>query len=202
MTFTETLAGGAAIEVYGGLTAADAYIHAMIGDGAVAYRALVTAADSDGRKRLLISATRYLDSLAWQSTPLLSGTTLQIPRDELTDAAGNDVGDAAQLALWERATFELVAIMAADTDTASAVDQGSNVQSMGAGSAQIAFWRPTSAADGTAPVLPIVLHRLIGRYLTGTGVGATPVTIGGASGGTCDESSFDSCDAYDRSGAF
>ena len=162
--FSQTISA-VSYEVYGGSAAAADYLLASIGDGATAYRALAT----DDQSRMLIAATRYIDSLFWLGTATglagVTATTLQFPRSGLTDQYGN-VLDATNVPVQVvSAAFELAAIVAADPAALDATDTGSNVQSLGAGPAQIAFFRPTSAQDGNATRLPTVVDRLLGRWL-------------------------------------
>ncbi len=86
--FTVTVTGGTAREVYGGLTALDAYALDVIGDAAAAFRALT----DDNRKRILITATRYLDRQRWQGDAnAFDSTVLDFPRDGLPDSPTNAV---------------------------------------------------------------------------------------------------------------
>jgi len=192
--FTVQVGSDPAIEVYGGLPAADQYINAMIGDGAVAYRALVTATNTADRQRLLVAATRWVDSLAWQGAPDgYQSTTLQFPRSGLTSADGTAATDAQQLAIVNRAVFELVALLADDPDVLTEPDAGSNVQDLGAGSARVAFFRPTSAQDGNATVLPVVIDRLLGRWAASADPAVAAAAAGTVTGTNC-HSDFDRCD--------
>lgn len=195
MTYSETVTGGVAREVYGGLTACDAYLNDAIGEGATAYRALT---DDDDRKRLLISATRYLDRQRWQGAANeAGGTTLAFPRDGLTDSPA----DSDQLALVEQACFELVAAAAVDDSLFDLADQGSNVKSMGAGKGRMEFFAPQSASDGTAAKLPQAASDLIGKWLAGGGSGKA-ATVAPTSGGLSCDSAFDRCDGYRRKDPF
>ncbi len=196
MTFFETITGGTAIEVYGGLTACDAYLLAAIGDGADAYRALT--AGGDDRKRLLITATRTIDSYDWLGVATLEGgTTLQFPRSGLTKTDGTAMSSAEQLALVSRAVFEFVAILADDPAAASAVDTGSNIQRVDAGGGVgVSFFAASSQQGGNATRLPTVVHRLIGRLLGG-GAAASAADGGYGQSGAC-VSSFSDYSDYDR----
>lgn len=195
---TVTVTGGTAREVYGGLTACEAYLLDKIGDGAAAFRSLL--AGGDDRKRLLIEATRYIDRQRWQGEANADGgTTLAFPRDALT-ADGVAISNADQLALVEQAVFELVAILAGDPDVIASADQSVNIKSMGAGSARLEFFGPARLKDGSASKLPTVVQDLIGHWLAGAGGGS--VIIGGIATGTDGEPSFDNCDGYEREDPF
>lgn len=197
--YTETVTGGTAREVYGGLAACDAYLLDEVGAAAEAYRALDS--DDDARKRLLISATRYIDDHVWLGTANgAGGTTLAFPRDDLEDDHGLAIGDAAQLARVERAAFKMAAILAQRKNAADDADQGSNVKSMGAGTGRMEFFAPTGADDGTASVLPVAVDRLIGLWLAGQAVDVA--TVGPIATGSGDASNFDDCDDLERTEPF
>jgi hypothetical protein len=204
MTFTVTMSDTTVHEVYGGLPACDAYLFAAVSAGAKKYRAL--PANGDDRKRLLVQATRWIDDILAACTPTgAGGTTLQVPVEGAKNADGSAMSDADQLALANRATFEAVAILAADQDAAIAVDTGSNVKKLDADGASIEFFRPTSALDGTASAIPMILARILAPLLaaaSGAAVVGDIVVIGGSSHGTCEGSSFDDCDQFRRTGPF
>lgn len=200
MTFTVTITGGSPIEVYGGLDACDAYLLASPSTGAAAYRAL--SAGGDDRKRLLVGATRYIDARRWRGTRNgADGTALSFPRDGLVDEDGEEASNAYQLDRVARAVFELVALAAEDSSTLAEADQGSNIKSMGAGSARLEFFSPTRTKDGTAKTLPTAVDLLIGQWLAGS-TAAGSASIGGVATGTCGDSHFDDCDSFKRREAF
>lgn len=181
-TFTETVTGATTpVEVYGGLAACADYLLSSSSDGAVAFRALAT----DDQKRRLIDATRYVDQQFWQGTRTglvgVDSTTLAFPRTGLTDEAGAALDSTTVPRQVVEAAFEMAGILASDSTAAGNADQGSNVQSLGAGPASLSFFRPTSAALGTATVLPVVVDRLVGRWLASAGAVTAGVIITGAS---------------------
>lgn len=192
---TLTVTSGTAREVYAGLTAVDAYLLDMVGPGAAAYRALTV--DGDDRKRLIISATRYIDRQRWQGEAnAAGGSVLAFPRDDLPD----DPSNAAQLALVEQAVCELVAIAALDPSVLDSADQGSNVKALGAGKARLEFFSPTKPGAG-ATKLPTVISELIGKWLAGSG--EMPLVSGApTSTGTECNSYFDNCDSHKRTEPF
>lgn len=171
-------------EVYGGLPACTTYLNDNADDNAVAFQGL----DVDGQGRALIGATRYLDAFFWQgvATGLAGGTptTLQFPRTGLTDQYGAALDATNVPAVFVNAVFEMAAIVAADPSVASNLDQGSNVSRLGAGPANLGFFRPTSAADGNATLLPVIVDRLIGRWR------AAAPAVGGFITGTNPRSDF------------
>lgn len=185
--FTVTTTGGAPVEVYAALASADAYINDMIGSGAVAYRALVTAADADSRKRLLIAATRLIDRKRWRGTANgFGGTTLAFPRDGLS------VSNEAQLALVSRAVFELMAILVLDSTTSGSTR---NVKREKTRSIEREYFQIAGADEE----LPEVLLDLLGQWLVGDGELSAANTVGAPSStGTCGNSSFDKRDTLKR----
>lgn len=200
MTFTVSITGASApVEVYGGLPACEDYLLSMIGDGATAFRALT--AGGDDRKRLLVAATRYIDRLSWQGTATLAGgTTLQWPRTGVTDPDGTAVDSSTVPAAIVTAVFELVALLAADADVQAAPDSGNNVKKLDADGTSIEFFRPTSATDGTATVLPQVVSQLVGKWLKSAS--SSFAAASGTSTGSGASSWFDDCDTLSRSGPF
>ncbi|HET9893247.1 MAG TPA: DnaT-like ssDNA-binding protein [Mycobacterium sp.] len=182
--FTETV-GSSSVEVYGGLAAAIDYLTWNVDDGAVAFLGL----DSDSQKKRLANATRYLDQQSWAGarTGLVGATptTLQFPRSGLTDSTGAAVDSTTVPAVVVEAAFEMAAILSGDNSAAQNADQGSNVQSLGAGPANLSFFRPQSVADGNATVLPTVIDRLIGRWLA-----RNAGTVGGFATGVDGRSDF------------
>jgi hypothetical protein len=64
------------------------------------------------------------------------------------------------------AGFELAVQINADPDLPNKIDQGSNISSVqGGGGVGVSYFAPTSAMFGTAPVLPVVVQRLVAKYL-------------------------------------
>lgn len=166
-------------EVYGGLVACNSYLNGNSDDGSAAFRAL----EADDQARRLIGATRYLDSQPWvgAATGLVGATptTLQFPRTGLADSRLLPVDSTTVPLVLVEAAFEMAAILAGDTSAAANADTGSNVQSLGAGPANLSFFRPQSIADGNATRLPTVVDRLIGRWLAS---GSVTVVAGIATG--------------------
>ena len=198
--FTETLTTGESCEVYGGLTAANAYLAFAVSAASTAWAAL--AGTPDKQKACLGAATRMLDGLGWQGTPTGSvdtsppvTTTLAWPRANVTDEFGNAVSSTAVPTGIVNGCFELAALIAANPTVQDQLDAGSNVASIGGGGApEIRFFRPTSVQDGNAPVLPLVVLRLVGQYLAS----ATAVVTGQSFGVSNDgDSDRDDTSAFD-----
>ncbi len=178
--------GADTFEVYGGITACTSYLNGRNSAGAVAFRALPSA---DDRARALIQATAFLDAQTWQgmpTTPAVGGTALQWPRTGVIDVNGNAVDSSTVPTNVVNAVFELAALFADDADLAENVDAGTNVRGVKAGSAGVDFFVPTSALDGSAPLLPPQAERLVAQYL-----GSAVESGGGVVSGTEGVSAFD-----------
>lgn len=175
MTFFVTVAGDSTpVEVYGGMPAALHYLLYRAGDGPAAWRALT---NPDDQARALVSATLFLDAQAWQglpTVPAVSGTTLQWPRTGVVDANGLAVDPTTVPIAIVNACFELAAMIADDPDFLSAADNGTNTKEVHGGPAGVEYFVPTSAANGTATLLPTIVQRLVGQYL-----GSSASTVGG-----------------------
>ena len=171
---SETFAGSPAGTTYGTYAAAIVYIDARLGDAYRSWEAL----DVADRKRAMLTATAYLDSQAWL--------------DDYDTFAERDA-----VAAFVSACYELAALVAADPAVVTPSDQGSLIQSVGAGGAQVTYFHPTSSKLGTAKLLPPVVDRLIGEYLAIS-------QVGGPQGGTSQEGScdnpFSACEDYDLTG--
>jgi hypothetical protein len=182
-------------EVYGGLTKATAYIGARIGDAYTAWRAL----DEDDQERTLVTATSYVDSFTWTGTAnAFDSTTLAWPRSDITDVNGDTLSNAAQLAIIERAVFELAALAADDPDVFALLDGSANIASVGAGGASVTYFNPTSTTDGSASKFPnALIDRLLARFLAATTTSAVLLITAGQAGD--EDSGFAECGDYDRS---
>jgi len=172
MSEAVTVTGRAPVTIYGTLAGAADYIGTMFGPTFTAWAAL----SSDDQKKTLIAALRALDAQAWD--PDVAGTFV------LRDA----------IAAFPQASYELAVMIADDPTITQAQDQGTNVRAVGAGSARVEFFNPTSAQFGTAPILPPTIMRSIGQYL------ASASSSGGApegQAGSC-ESPFSESSEYRR----
>ena len=142
--------------IYGSYAAAGDYAATMFGTTYAAWRALLP----DDQKRTLIAAARFIDAQAWDTNT----------------AATMAIRDA--IAAFPQASYELAVLIADDPSVLQTLDQGTNVRVVGAGSARVEFFNPSSAVSGTAPIFPPVLMRLIGRYLA-----LSVISTGGAPDG-------------------
>lgn len=159
-----TLSGGASETIHGTYAGSITYIAMLYGDAADAW----TALSADNRKRTLAAAVRYLNAQSWT-------------------AAYDTFAERDALTAFASAQYELAVMIAADPSVASTANQGSNISSVSAGGASVSYFNPT--IDG-ADLLPPVLMRLIGAYLSG---GASLTVIGGfgAAGAECNPFSAD-----------
>lgn len=171
MSSTITLDTGEEETIHGTYDAAKSYLGMMLGDPYTTWRAF----DTDDQKRTLAMAVRYLNQQAWAE-----------------DADTFAERDA--IAAFATAEYELAAILSADQSAMTALDAGSNIQSVSASGASVTYFAPTSAGRG-ATKLPPVLQRLIGSYLAASG-GA--VTVGGYAATGSSSSPFSECADDDR----
>ncbi len=168
--------GADTYNIYATRADADTYINAAFGPVATKWRAIAVDDDKD---RTLVQAARFLATLG-----LVDG--------------GVAIAYTTTLANIIAAQAELAMLIASDPTVLDGVDAGSNIKLLDADGTKIEFFRPTSAANGTATRFPPVIQRLLAPYLPG----ASLTIAGGASFGTDQESSFDDCDDGERSGPF
>ncbi len=169
--------GSDTFSIYGARSDADTYINGAFGPAATKWRAISVDDDKD---RTLVQAARFLDTLG------------------LVDTSGVAIAYTTTEADIHAAQAELAMMLASDPTVLDGVDAGSNIRVLDADGTKIEFFRPTSAAAGTATRLPPIVQRLLGPFLPSTDL----VVVGGASFGTCQESSFDDCDDGERSDPF
>lgn len=169
---SQTLSGDVVGTIYGTVLGAETHIGSRLGDQ---YAAWLILGEND-RNRALVSAASFLDGQVWVA---LADTFAK--RDAIP--------------AFVSASYELAALIAADPDIVTAADQGSNIQSLGAGGANITYFNPTSSRGGTAPRLPPILMRLIGSYLSSS---ATSIGVAAPIGqaGSC-RNPFAECSDYD-----
>jgi hypothetical protein len=166
-TFTVAITGVSPDpEVYLDVARARSYVGAIFGPAAARWLAL----SPDAQGQTLVAATRYLDEQPWvgSRTGLAGGmpTALAWPRSGVTRGDGTPIDSATVPAEVPRATAELAVLVASDPAVTSRLDQGSNLKSVGgAGVPTVEYFVPTSAAAGTAPRMPVVVLRLVGKYL-------------------------------------
>lgn len=202
MTFNVTI-GSVTIETYTDVNGAKNYLAGSIGDGAVAFFALddTDAAGVLSKSSCIAAATRYLEAQLWQgvpTTPAVGGTTLSWPRTGVVDAYGNAVDSQSVPANLISAVCELAAIFADDQDVFAAADQGSNLKGVRGGPAGVDYFVPTTAQDGSAPLMPEPAQRLVGQYLATSG----DTVGGGIVTGGCKEENEHEARKWDRAWPF
>lgn len=181
MSDTVTLSTGESETIHGSLMGAKSYVGMMFGDAYDTWRNLVGATAptiDDPKKQTLATAVRYLNAQAW-------------------NAEANTFEKRDAIAAFEQAQYELAVIIASDPSVLEALHSGSNIQSMSAGSASITFFSPTKAGRG-ATKLPVIVHRLVGRYLAA----ANSQAPSGYSSSAGEDSEFADDATLDRSGPF
>jgi len=152
-------------EVYADLADANNYVAGMFSPQGTAWLAL-----TDNQKgQTLLTATRRFEAIAWDGTATGVGTSLAFPRTGLF-RDGVPVDSTTVPPEIVEGCIELAVAIAAKPGLVNAADQGSNVQSaQGGGGVGVTFFAPTSAASGTATVLPVQVQRLVGRFMASPG---------------------------------
>ena len=164
--------GGHNAQIYGTFADATAHMSTRYGGAYAAWLEL----EADDQKRALVAAADYLDRQAW-----------------IVDADSFEKRDA--IAAFQKASYELGALIAEDDTIVTLLDQGNNISSVGAGGAFVNYANPTSAQRGTATVLPAILTQLIGKYLATTSTGGADGGEGQSSGA---RNPFSDCSDFDR----
>lgn len=168
-------------EVYADLATATNYVGSMFSPQATSWLALTP----DVQGRTLVTATRRLEAIAWDGAAtgvLGSGPTgLAFPRTGLL-RDGVAVDSTTVPPEIVEGAIELAVAIAAKPALVNSVDQGSNVQSaQGGGGVGVTFFAPTSAATGSATVLPPQVQRLVGRFMATAGTDGSFGASGGSS---------------------
>ena len=154
------------------LADANTYVDSRFGPNYTSWLGL----EPEDQQRTLNSAVGYIDSLAWQGTATGAANDLGFtswPRSGI-----DGVSDATIPQQLLNATYELAILISTDPDLPNKLDQGSNISSVqGGGGVGVSYFRPTSAANGTATLLPVLVQRMIGQWLAGaTGVAGAVIT--------------------------
>jgi hypothetical protein len=171
---------------------AKAYVTLAFG---TSYRTWEALSDTE-KQRTLVSAGRYLDQQAWQGTAtgvqLASSTMTSWPRSGVT-VNGAELSSATTPTDMINGYIEMAVVLASDDTADDVIDQGSNISSVaGGGGVSVSFAFPTSARQGTATVMPVVVQRLTAKYL------ATPASAsegGYSQSGNC-TSQFAACNQF------
>jgi hypothetical protein len=152
------------------------------------------AATADTRKRALVTAQRYLDTLKWKGTKTSSIQPLQWPRTGVTLSDGTAVDSTVYPTAIVYAEYDLAYAIIVNPALLTDTAQGGpgNVKRVKAGTAEVEFFKSTSMT-----LLPASILVSIQDYLAG---GSTAMGLAVVSGVT-DESIFDEFRAYDIVGA-
>ncbi len=151
------------------------YVTAMYGTTYTAWLALATISQG----RTLVAATRYMDRLG------------------LVDDAGVALTHSTTEQPVLDACAELAVLIGDDPDIVSTFDGSSNIASVNAGTAGVAFFNPTTTKGGTATKLPYIIQQLLGPYLPSASATA-PIQ---GTNGNC-STDFDECDTYRKTGPY
>lgn len=172
---SETIVVGTGSElIHGTFAAAKAYCAIMFGDTYDAWNLLT----DDQKKKTLARAVRFLNAQAWT--------------EDADTFAEREALLVNSVSVFHQAQYDLAVLISDDPDVVAQVDQGSNIASLGAGSASISFFNPTTK---NADVLPPVLMRLVGSYLALSSLAGPD---GGESRSSCATNPFSDCEDYDR----
>lgn len=188
MSSTVTI-GGSNFLIYGTLAASQTYFKAGLGDAPVAFRAAASTAGL--QEQALVEATRMLDRTRWMGTPVgvpVFDTVGQWPRNGVVDRLGNAVSNAIEPNKIAIATYELAAALLVDATRKDAATSGSNIASVGAGPANVSFFRPTLGVTGR---FDTIIQELVGEFLAGANT-----SLAGEAFNNEDESQFDTTDIY------
>jgi hypothetical protein len=134
--------------------------------------------DPTTQKKSLVKAVRFLNAQVWT--------------EEADTFAERDALQVNGKYVFREAQYELAVLVVEESTVTDAADQGSNIKAVGAGSASVEYFNPTTQG---ADLLPPILMRLIGSYLGAT-ANDGPVAGGGCAGSS--ENPFSSCSDYDR----
>ncbi len=162
---------GSSVEypVYADHNVANAYLDGSASAAADAWRAIT---DNDVKARYLISMTRTLDRQRWKGDKTEADQELAWPR---TNTGVDGVEDTVIPQAIIDACCEGAAMLADGADFESTQNQSQKIQSLGAGSARLSYFR---GAEGPAYRFPLVVQELVGPYLASTGLSLTGVVSG------------------------
>jgi hypothetical protein len=161
--------------IHGTYAGAIAYVDIMFGETYSTWSALA----ADDQKKTLAAAVRFLNAQSWAE-------------------AYDTFAERDLIAEFATAQYELAVLVANDPSVIQEADQGSNIQSLQAGSAGITFFNSTTSSGArSAPKLPPVLMRLLGGYLAASALSGPD---GGESRPSCADNPF--FHDYKRSGPY
>ena len=185
--------GADIFEVYGSAAGLATYAAGHIVHAAM-YTAAV-AADANTPKRAMASATRTLNAQRWQGTKTSSGQAIAWPRASVLDVDGAAVSDSTVPSSILDGFYELALALMNKPASGAATSTGSNVQSVGAGPASVAFFSPAAGAR-----FPDLVMELVGWAFYGSAADDVVAAGGSYASGTDGVSEFDSCDSFELTG--
>jgi hypothetical protein len=139
-------------------------------------------ASNTNKDRALVTAYRMLDRQEWKGskTDPVTPQAQDWPRTGLSDPEGTPIADDSVPQFILDAQSELALSILNDPAVQTSADTGSNIRSVGAGSARIEFFVGTA---GSEPRFPTIVNELIRYYLEGSSTLEAPYA-----GGTDNES--------------
>ncbi len=150
--------------VYASNAQGDLYWNVMLGKVADAW----TAATDLKQNKSLINATRLIDRVAWQGTPVgtpLIDVVLQWPRSGVRYATGEAVDESAAPQQIVTACIEIAGALLVNPSLFTQGTSGSNVKRVSpGGGVEVEFFNPTLDIFGR---FPIEIQELIGQFLAG-----------------------------------
>ena len=155
----------------------------------------VSGADRD---RALISAFREIEKAKYVGVRTGGDAQVtQFPRDGIVNCDDIDrSGDSPAPIEVQEAQMEYAFELSQDPTLETSSGSGSNVKSVGAGTAKVAFFQPGRDSSGNKGTqFPTIVQRLLGCFLAGPSFGVTAT-------GTDAESSFTECDEFGLSKGF
>ena len=170
---------------------ATAFFNGQLGAATAAW----TAATADNKKRSLVMAANWIDrAMVFSGEKTVSTQARAWPRDGAT-CNGEAITDGTTPSEVAYAEFVLAGILLQDATAADSAGTGSNIKSVGAGSAQVSFFSPTVGGP-TDVRLPVPAW----DYLKCL-VGSTS-SLGAALANGTDVCSDFTADDWERSGGF
>lgn len=116
----------------------------------------------------LITAARMMETVTWQGTKTNSSQALAWPRAGVIDRYGNAVDSVAVPNDIKNGQIELAFDLSQDPTIATKENSGSNVASVGAGSANVSFFRPVAGSR-----FPFASWAILGPYASGGAAAAS-----------------------------
>lgn len=132
---------------------------------------------TERREQALVTATRMIDRQNWKGQKTDPAQPLAWPRTGVTRNDGSTVDPNTLPPELILATYELALALLDNVAVQSQGDTGSNIKSLGAGSAQLSFFRPT-----TGTRFPTIIQELMGQFLSATGLPIGTAVVKGNDG--------------------